>query len=298
MPHAPKEPRSQSPTSGLNAAILAAASWTKRAETYTEGHPEPIALSRRAVLGTGLAVGAMAWLTGCASSTRGAVIDSSELPGPVWPSDGNATIAGNQTPMPQPAPVNPYPQQPIQTPPPQDNMPQVPSGVIARSNWTNTQPKWRASRPMNGVQRITVHHDAINASGLWRQGDVAKRLNQIRNSHLQRGSEWIDIGYHYIVDPAGRVWQGRPISIEGAHVRATNEHNLGICCMGNFEEHRPTSEQLAAVDQFAASQMRRYGVPISRVYTHRELKPTECPGENMQRYMISTRSRVGRMSRA
>jgi hypothetical protein len=169
---------------------------------------------------------------------------------------------------------------------------------MPRSAWTTAAPKWSVSKPMNGILRITVHHDAIPSVGLTRQRDVAQRIEGIRRSHRARGSEWVDIGYHYLVDPAGRVWEGRPLRIEGAHVAATNEHNLGIVCMGNFDEQRPTSEQMAALTAFVADQMRRYRVPVSRVYTHQELKPTACPGRNLQRQMLAIRSGSGPLARA
>jgi hypothetical protein len=169
---------------------------------------------------------------------------------------------------------------------------------MARTRWTNAQPKWRLSKPMNGVQLITLHHDAIDSRGLTSERDSIDRLNSIRNSHLQRGSEWLDIGYHYIVDPSGRVWQGRPISIEGAHVAKTNDHNLGIMCMGNFDQHSPTRAQIEALDAFVASQMKLYRVPLSRVYTHQELKSTACPGRNLQRYLVASRGRGGRIATA
>ena len=75
--------------------------------------------------------------------------------------------------------------------------------VMARASWTSAEPKWSRSKPMNGVQRITVHHDALNAAGLRGQSAAAARLESIRRSHLARGSEWVDIGYHYIIDPDG-----------------------------------------------------------------------------------------------
>jgi hypothetical protein len=112
------------------------------------------------------------------------------------------------------------------------------------------------------------------------------------------GRRWADIGYHYVIDPAGRVWEGRPTRLQGAHVKDHNENNLGIVVLGNFEEQRPTPEALRALDAFVAQQMQRLAVPISEVWTHRELMPTACPGRNLQSYMAATRSGSGRLARA
>jgi hypothetical protein len=148
---------------------------------------------------------------------------------------------------------------------------------------------------MNGVNRITIHHDAINSVGLIGQAETAMRLETIRMGH--RSHNWADIGYHYVIDPSGRVWEGRPLWLQGAHVKDTNEHNIGVMCMGNFEQHQPTAAQLNSLDNFVAQLCRTHRIPVGRVYTHRELKPTLCPGRNLQRYVTVTRANGGRMAR-
>lgn len=172
----------------------------------------------------------------------------------------------------------------------------APSGVIARSSWTRQQPIQRLANPMGRITRITVHHDGMNAFTSTSQADAARRLEQIRSAHVGQG--WADIGYHFAVDPAGRIWEARPMALQGAHVKDNNENNLGILVLGNFMETRPTSAATATLDGFLAQQMSRFGVGLSRVYTHQELKPTACPGTHLQRYMLDTRSRTGRLARA
>ena len=144
---------------------------------------------------------------------------------------------------------------------------------------------------MRGISRITVHHDAIVSTDLRSTSDVTRRIESIRRSHVQRG--WADIGYHYVIDPSGRVWEARSTAYQGAHVEDNNEHNLGVVVLGNFDVHAPTLAATVAVERFVASQMHRYRVPMDRVYTHRELRRTACPGSRLQRFMIATRSSGG-----
>jgi hypothetical protein len=150
---------------------------------------------------------------------------------------------------------------------------------------------------MNGISRITVHHDAIASFDVNSMAEAAHRLETIRTSHVV-GRGWADIGYHYVIDPSGRVWEGRSLRYQGAHVEDNNEHNLGIVLMGNFDQHAPTPQALASLDRFLAEQMSRYNVSLRRVYTHREIKPTACPGRNLQRYMNATRARGGSLALA
>lgn len=137
------------------------------------------------------------------------------------------------------------------------------------------------------VNRVTIHHDGMDTFTSRSQGDAAARLERIRLAH--RAKNWGDIGYHYLIDPAGRVWEGRPLSWQGAHVGGQNPGNLGICVMGNYEDQYPNDLQLEAVERFVSSQMRQYRVPVSRVYTHQELAATACPGRNLQPRLVSIR---------
>lgn len=172
----------------------------------------------------------------------------------------------------------------------------TPSGVMPRSQWTRQGPIVRLSNPMGRVTRITIHHDGMNAFTSTQAGDAAGRLESIRKAHTGQG--WADIGYHFAIDPAGRVWEGRPLSLQGAHVKDNNEQNLGILVLGNHNDTRPTSAAIATLGGFVSSQMRRFGVPVQRVYTHQELKATECPGVHLQRQMLDLRSSRGVLARA
>ncbi|MFZ4572788.1 MAG: N-acetylmuramoyl-L-alanine amidase [Phycisphaerales bacterium] len=236
-------------------------------------------LFRRELLKRGLALGGVALVAGCQSSPRAE--SAATLPGPVWPDE--AYVGGSTQPnVPPPAPG-------VSTPQPTNR----PVGVIPRSAWAKDQPRWNLTKPMNGVSRITVHHEGDAVYTARTQSTVARRLEGIRQYHRSKGKEWADIGYHYIIDPAGRVWEGRPISVEGAHVAKTNDHNLGVMVLGNFDRQSPTGDQLSSLVGFVRSQMLRYRVPTSRLYTHQELRPTACPGRNLQSFMNSVRNRGG-----
>jgi hypothetical protein len=244
-------------------------------------------LSRREVLGGGLLLSVFA-LTGCHNKMS--------VPSP---------MAGTNT-----APVAPYVPAPMPTPTPPPAQPIAASAggtipVIPRSAWTRTGPiANRLIHDMGSVNRITVHHEGDDVFTATSQAVVGARLERIRQFHTTRvkqgapGEKWADIGYHYIIDPAGRVWEGRDTRYQGAHVQDHNENNLGVMVMGNFERQSPTPMAVATLDAFVAEQMSRYRVPRARVYTHRELNPTECPGTNLQRHMVWTRGRGGKLAMA
>ncbi len=167
----------------------------------------------------------------------------------------------------------------------------LPPGVIERTAWAQAAPIPSRMDRMLPVQRITLHHDGMPPVSIRSRADAARRLEQIRVAHLSRG--FGDIGYHYIVDPQGVIWQGRPLQWQGAHVKDQNPGNLGILCLGNFEVQRPTQAQMNALRSFTASQMTTYRVPVSRVHTHKELASTACPGRHLQPILVAMRRSGG-----
>lgn len=214
-----------------------------------------------------------AFLAGCQRQ-----VASSDLPMPNWPETGTTVKPNSPAPMPSPGAT--APEAPV-------------AGVIPRSQWAGGAPILSRMERMLPIRRITIHHSALPTSGGSRQV-VARELEQIRQSHLNRkGEPFGDIGYHYIVDPQGNVWEGRSLQYQGAHVAKQNEGNLGIMCMGNFEVQRPTPAQIASVTRFTVQQMRRYNIPVSEVRTHREMAQTLCPGRNLQGLLVSARARGG-----
>ncbi len=164
-----------------------------------------------------------------------------------------------------------------------------PPGLLPRSWWTRSAPIRSKVNPMHGITRITVHHEGYTPVWFTDERTTKARLEQVRNIHT-RDRRWGDIGYHFVIDRAGRVIQGRPITYQGAHVSKQNPHNIGVMLLGNFEKQAPSQAQLTSLQSTLRHLMARYRVPVRRVYTHRELGPTVCPGRNLQPRVASLRT--------
>lgn len=87
------------------------------------------------------------------------------------------------------------------------------------------------------------------------------------------------------------MWECRPVTWQGAHVKDCNEGNIGIVTLGNFEQQSLTQAQLAALNRQVSWLMQNYRVTLSKVYTHKEWPgaQTACPGTNLERYMVAVR---------
>lgn len=232
-----------------------------------------VSATRRGFLLLGLGL-----LAGCAKKTTLVM-----LPDPPWPVLDvpplyeAEIVPPRYEPPPDPGPL---PSSPSQT------------TVLARSKWAQGRPATTQMNRLSPVRYITVHHDGMDPFFDTDQRATAARIEAIRRAHRRRG--WGDIGYHYVVDRAGRVWEGRSLRYQGAHVKNKNYANIGIVVLGNFDKQQPTQAQLASVRQLVGSLMDRFHVPTSRVYTHQELAPTACPGRYFQQFMNTSR-RQGRL---
>jgi hypothetical protein len=165
-------------------------------------------------------------------------------------------------------------------------------GIVRRSRWAGGDPRQVLMNRMKPVTHVTVHHDGLSPFSRTDEASVAARIELIRRSHQARG--WGDIGYHFVVDRAGRVWQARPLVWQGAHVKNRNEGNIGVLVLGNFEQQQPTDPQLRALAGHLAAMCGVYRISPRAVLTHREWPGAEtlCPGRNLQGRMAAVRQGV------
>ena len=169
--------------------------------------------------------------------------------------------------------------------------------ILPRKAWTSALPMTSRLDRMGCVTRMTVHHEGTNQPQVYSVVDVAERLRRTRACHMRSpssgGMSAGDIGYHYIIDACGRIWDGRPMVYQGAHAgnSGLNRGNVGIVLLGNFDKSRPTPAQDKALKSMLEYLMKRYHVRSTGIYTHRELKPTRCPGTNGQ--LLANRVRAG-----
>ena len=72
---------------------------------------------------------------------------------------------------------------------------------------------------------IVIHHTG-DPKEAYEGGSMAG----LQGSHM---NNWIDVGYHFVIDANGRVYEGRPIGATGAHDRGRNDY-VGIGLFGDF----------------------------------------------------------------
>lgn len=155
--------------------------------------------------------------------------------------------------------------------------------VEPRSAWQPRAENRTNLDPMGRPSRLTIHHSAMYFRDT-RPNACAAQIQRIQREHMNRG--YGDIGYHFLIDPSGRIWQGRELRWQGAHASgANNIGNIGICLLGNFVRQRegqgPTDQQVRAMRQLVVQLMRRYSFGPDELHCHSDFKATECPGPLM-----------------
>ncbi|QNP68998.1 N-acetylmuramoyl-L-alanine amidase [Streptomyces roseirectus] len=153
------------------------------------------------------------------------------------------------------------------------------------------------------LQTLSLHHTADGSSN----PDPAARVRAIyRNDAVGKG--YGDLGYHYLIDANGRVYEGRWSGTDGtpahdaagrlvtaAHIGSYNSGNLGIALLGTFTDTPVSAAARASLVQLLAELAARHSVdplatvvyrnPVSGVTRtvaaisgHRDWAATQCPG--------------------
>lgn len=156
-----------------------------------------------------------------------------------------------------------------------------------RSSWTKQVPKPWILKPSSGFDRITVHHSGGAENGSVQDEDVVKDLEGICVEHKTRG--YGDIAYHFVIDRRGIVWETRSLAYEGAHVSGQNETNIGVMLLGNYQTQTVTDQQAKSLRILIEALRDKYQIKRHRIYGHRDLGKSVCPGDNLYKYVEQLR---------
>lgn len=177
---------------------------------------------------------------------------------------------------------------------------------VSRTGWgcpDGQEPSGPVS--LTDVTHQIVHHSAgTNTSSDW-----PAVVRSIWDYHVNTNG-WSDIGYNWLVDPNGIVYQGRgwidgDDEVQGAHFCGTNSNTMGVCLLGNFEEVSPDPLALGSLEDLLAWKSDENDIdPLDQTYHassglnlftisgHRDGCSTLCPGENLYVQLPEIRENV------
>lgn len=152
------------------------------------------------------------------------------------------------------------------------------------------------------VTHLIVHHSATsNTSNNWPSVVAA-----IFNYHVFT-NQWQDIGYNWLIDPEGNLYQGRGggEDVRGAHMCGYNNNTMGICILGTFTNIDPSPHAMVMLknllsykscqknfDPQGTADIQSYPGNMFRISGHKDgCDPnyTECPGNRLYAFLPSFR---------
>ena len=125
---------------------------------------------------------------------------------------------------------------------------------------------------------IVIHHSATDEGTM-------RGMDEYHRRTMEHG-----LAYHFVIGNGNGMKDG-DIGVggrwkeqqDGGHLRSESQNKvaLGICLVGNFEEHAPTKKQMENLNALVRALMKRCNIPASSVRTHQQINivGTRCPGK-------------------
>lgn len=125
---------------------------------------------------------------------------------------------------------------------------------------------------MRRIDKIIIH---CSATPEGKNYSVAT----IRKWHVE-GRGWSDIGYHYIIDTLGDIYDGRPVEKMGAHTKGQNANSIGVCYIGGIDadgnpKDTRNKAQIHALKTIVKDLLTLY--PNATIHGHNEFANKACP---------------------
>ena len=85
---------------------------------------------------------------------------------------------------------------------------------------------------MNILKKEDVKYIVVHCTATRPRNDID--VYEVNKWHLDDGYEMI--GYHYLIKVDGTIENGRPLCVQGAHVRGCNGVSIGVCYVGGLDD--------------------------------------------------------------
>lgn len=184
--------------------------------------------------------------------------------------------------------------------------------IYSRAQWgADERIRDKSSLSYYEVHAGFVHH-TVNANN-YTSAQVPGIIRGIYSYHV-RTRGWSDIGYNFLVDKFGRIWEGRYGGVDrpvvGAHTQGYNQYSFAMSAIGNFDTAQPSSAMVTAYAQLFAWKLSLHGVRASstsqRVGTktfqaingHRDAGSTACPGRYLYAQIPAIRTKAAALQRS
>ncbi len=189
--------------------------------------------------------------------------------------------------------------------------------MLTRQAWGANESIVKAAPEYTGpIEAFFVHHTATgNGYSCAQSASIVRGIQ----AYQVRSRGWDDIGYNFLVDKCGTIFEGRVggvgRSVLGAHTLGFNANASAIAVIGSYGGVGVSATVRTAVATVAAYKLGAYGnppngralltssgsdrfakgrrVPFFRIAGHRDAGQTECPGNALYAQLPSIRAIAG-----
>ncbi len=195
--------------------------------------------------------------------------------------------------------------------------------IIGRDVWEAGRCPPRTGASYGRVDMAFVHH-TVSANDYTAQDSAGIVLSICKYHRDSNG--WNDIGYNFLVDRFGQIFEGRAGGIDqaviGAQAEGYNRFSTGVANLGTFSSVPQSPEAIDALGRLVGWKLAVHGTPVSgtvtvtsgggrtnrypsgtavtfqRISGHRDGCSTECPGNALYGQLQAIRDRAARVSPA
>lgn len=157
---------------------------------------------------------------------------------------------------------------------------------------------------------LVVHHtDSSNDATDWASQVRAiwRYHAKVRDADPNDGVQgWTDIGYNYLIDPLGTIYEGRygGEGVTAGHAVGYNTGTVGIAILGNYTDRPITEATRNSLKKLLNVLVTRYrfdpqgwgvgaaGISKPRITGHRDWTPTACPGNSFYNTLAQIRAEL------
>ncbi|MFG2499302.1 peptidoglycan recognition protein [Streptomyces sp. NPDC048441] len=195
--------------------------------------------------------------------------------------------------------------------------------IVPRAEWLGGEvPHQPPARYADRVHAVFVHHtDSPNG---YDCADVPRLIHYLYAGQTE-GRQWDDIGYNFLVDRCGTIYEGRAGGIDravmGAHTQGFNQGSVGIAAIGTFTAGTPVPRAMtdavaalaawklglsdvdprATVRMVSTNSLSKYRAgtsgQFSAVSGHNDGYYTQCPGAALTAALPRIREEAARLQR-
>jgi uncharacterized protein YgiM (DUF1202 family) len=201
---------------------------------------------------------------------------------------------------------------------PSTNADVIKPAIVTRAQWGANESLVSTSNQSTDLKAMYIHHTA--GTNNYTRAQAYAQVRSVFQYHTV-SLRWGDIGYNFLIDRYGTIYEGRRGSLDslpvGAQAGGFNTNTFGISTLGNFEKATPPASMVESLKRVLAWKGLQYGinatgktrlrsaggtskysngtsVSVNTILGHKDTHATLCPGQQLYSQLPAIRKDVAK----